>query len=105
MYLTTQGFQTALEDFLGLDAGAQVLAYSAAHRAGENLAGYPDLLTVDEVASILGFDVEAVRSVTGDDALPAIEIGATIRRYRRGDVHNYLQFLSEKSHPHLGLKA
>lgn len=105
MHLTTQGFQTALEDFLGLDAGAQILAYSATHRAGENLAGYPDLLTVDEVANILGVDVEAVRAVTGDDVLPAIEIGTTIRRYRRGDVHNYLQFLSEKSHPHLGLEA
>ncbi|GAA1677520.1 hypothetical protein GCM10010977_28960 [Citricoccus zhacaiensis] len=94
MRLTTSGFQTALEDFLGADTGAKVLAYAATHRAGEQLAGYPTLLTVAEVAEVLCTDAETVLSMTGDDMLPAIEIGASIRRYRREDVHNYLRFLS-----------
>lgn len=99
MYLTTSGFQTALEDFLGADTGAQVLAYAATHRAGEQLAGYPALLTVAEVAQVLGTDTETVLSVTGDDALPAIEIATSIRRYRREDVHDYLRFRSENHAP------
>lgn len=102
MHLTTSGFQTALEDFLGTDTGAQVLAYAATHRAGEQLAGYPTLLTVAEVAEVLDTGAETVLSVTGDDMLPAIEIGASIRRYRREDVHTYLRFLSEKTAPVLG---
>jgi excisionase family DNA binding protein len=95
MRLTTTGFQTALEDFLGTDTGAQVLAYAATHRAAEQLAGYPALLTVAEVAQVLGTDTDGVLSVTGDDVLPAIEIGTSIRRYRREDVHAYLRFRSE----------
>jgi excisionase family DNA binding protein len=102
MYLTTSGFQTALEDFLGPDAGPQVLAYAATHRAGECLASYPSLLTVAEVAQVLGTDTETVLSVTGDDALPAIEIGTSIRRYRREDVHDYLRFLSANHASALG---
>lgn len=102
MYLTTTGFQTALEDFLGADTGPQVLAYAATHRAGEQLAAYPDLLTVAEVAEVLGTDHHTVLSITGDDLLPAIEIGTSIRRYRREDVHDYLRFLSEKSARALG---
>ena len=101
MRLTTTGFQTALEDFLGADTGAQVLAYAATHRAGEQLAGYPELLTVAEVAGILGTDTNGVLAVTGDDMLPAIEIGTSIRRYRRDDVHAYLRFRSETSAPAL----
>ncbi|QCU79576.1 DNA-binding protein (plasmid) [Citricoccus sp. SGAir0253] len=101
MHLTTTGFQTALEDFLGADTGAQVLAYAATHRPAEQLAGYPALLTVAETAQVLGTDAAGVLAVTGADALPAIEIGATIRRYRRQDVHDYLRFRSEKSAPAL----
>jgi hypothetical protein len=99
---TTTGFQTALEDFLGADTGPQVLAYAAAHRAGEQLAGYPELLTPAEVADLLGTDADGLLSVTGDDVLPALEIGTSIRRYRRGDVHNYLRHLSGKTAPDLG---
>jgi excisionase family DNA binding protein len=99
MRLTTTGFQTTLEDFLGADTGPQVLAYAATHRAGEQLAGYPALLTVTEVAQVLGTDTATVLSVTGDDVLPAIEIGTSIRRYRREDVHHYLRFRIEKTAP------
>lgn len=102
MYLTTSGFQTALEDFLGPDVGPQVLAYAATHRAAEQLSGYPELLTVTEVAEVLGTDTNGVLAVTGDDALPAIEIGSRIRRYRREDVHEHLRLLSENSAPALG---
>lgn len=96
MDLTTRGFQTALEDFLGDNVGDQVLTYARAHRAAEHLDGYPDLLTLEEVAHLLDTDPYEVLQVTGDDALPAIEIGPSIRRYRREDVHNYLRYLSEK---------
>lgn len=101
MRLTTTGFQTALEDFLGPDTGPQVLAYAATHRAGEQLAGYPALLTLTEVADVLGTDTQAVLSITGNDLLPAIEIGTSIRRYRREDVHDYLRFRSENPAPSL----
>lgn len=97
MRLTTSGFQTALEDFLGSDCGHEVLAYSRSHRAEEQLVGYPSLLTVEEASQALGMTSNEVRRRTGDDALPAIEIGSSIRRYRREDVHNYLRILSEYS--------
>ncbi|WMY80012.1 helix-turn-helix domain-containing protein [Citricoccus sp. I39-566] len=99
---TTRGFQTALEDFLGDDVGDQVLTYALTHRAAEHLEGYPDLLTLEEVAHLLNADPHEVLQVTGDDELPAIEIGTSIRRYRREDVHNYLRYLSEKPTPVLG---
>ncbi|MEV4902837.1 hypothetical protein AB0K08_16040 [Citricoccus sp. NPDC055426] len=99
---TTRGFQTALEDFLGDDAGEQVLTYARTHRAAEHLAGYPELLTLEEVAHLVGTDPHEVLQVTGDDVLPAIEIGSSIRRYRLEDVHNYLRHLSEKDAPALG---
>ncbi|MGW9551839.1 hypothetical protein ACWG8W_12385 [Citricoccus zhacaiensis] len=102
MDLTPRGFQTALEDFLGDDAGGQVLTYARTHRAAEHLADYPDLLTLEEVAHLLDTDTTEVLQITGDDALPAIEIGVSIRRYRREDVHNYLRHLSEKPAPALG---
>ncbi|GAA1133702.1 hypothetical protein [Citricoccus alkalitolerans] len=98
---TTCGFQTALEDFLGDDAGDQVLTYARTHRAAEHLQGYPELLTLEEVAHLLDTETHEVLQITCDHALPAIEIGATIRRYRREDVHNYLHHLSEKPAPDL----
>lgn len=99
---TTHGFQTALEDFLGDDTGHQVLTYARTHRAAEHLDGYPKLLTLEEVAHLLNTDPHEILQATGDDVLPAIEIGSSIRRYRREDVHNYLRHLSEKSTPALG---
>ncbi|MFC7403445.1 hypothetical protein [Citricoccus sp. GCM10030269] len=99
---TTRGYQTALEDFIGDDAGHQVLRYARTHRAAERLEEYPDLLTIEEVAHLLGSNIGAVLSVTCDDVLRAIEIGSSIRRYRGEDVHNFLRYLSEKRAPTLG---
>jgi hypothetical protein len=68
----------------------------------EQLTDYPELLNVEEVAALLHTDVPGALNVTGPGALRAIEIGTSIRRYRREDVHNYLRILSENRAPALG---
>jgi excisionase family DNA binding protein len=68
----------------------------------ERLTDYPELLTVEEVAALLNTDIHGALDATGNGALRAIEIGTTIRRYPRQDVHNYLRSRSENRAPALG---
>lgn len=68
----------------------------------EQLTDYPELLTVEEVADLLRTDVPGALNVTGPGVLRAIEVGPTIRRYRREDVRDYLRFRSAQSAPALG---
>jgi hypothetical protein len=68
----------------------------------ERLTDYPELLTVEEVAGLLKTDLPGALDATGVGALRAIEIGTTIRRYQRQDVHNYLRLPSRNRAHDLG---
>ncbi|QCU79575.1 DNA-binding protein (plasmid) [Citricoccus sp. SGAir0253] len=60
----------------------------------DQLTDYPELLTLEEVAGLLGTDLAGALTLTGNRSLRALEIGASIRRYRREDV---AEFLAQRS--------